>query len=90
MLQIYITERSNVFGCIFKSKTSIKDDLISSLPYHPFVTLGIISEDDYNNSKEKIVDKFNLCVIEKEVNGRDLEIKKLKYFSWLDYLIEIF
>lgn len=88
MLQIYITEKSNVFGYIFKSKTSIKDDLVSSLPYL-FVTLGIISEDDYFNNKEKIVDKFDLCVIEKEVDGRDIKIKKLKYFSWLDYFKSI-
>ena len=66
---------------ITKSKFSVLTDTIFLLPYS-FVIDGIIKKEEWANSKQTIVDRFNLDITDINIDGRKKEYKNIPYFTW--------
>ena len=82
MKRIYIRKPGHETGRVYKSKSSVLDDKVAILGYIGFVTTGLISEDEWQVSQQKIVDRFNLTIVETSFDGRGKVAKNTPYFSW--------
>ena len=86
MKRIYIRRKNEIAGHVFKSHSSIQDDVIAILPFFGFVDKGFITKEEWAKSQERIVDKFEIYVVETEIDGRTKVARNMKPFSWKDIL----
>lgn len=86
MIRIYVRKPGQQYGRVYKSKSSIAKDRIKALGYLSFVLTGLISEAEWAESQQLIVDKFNLQVVETTIDGRSKVARYMPYFSWNEVL----
>ncbi len=66
---------------ITKSKLTLFVDTVAMLP-HSFVRKGLITQNEWANSDTTVIERFNLDIIETNIDGRKKEYKNLPYFTW--------
>ena len=81
MIRIYVRKQNEESGHVFKSRFSVLNDKLSLFPFS-FVLRGLISEEEWANSQESIVNRFGLYITETNIDGRKKLAKSLKQFSW--------
>lgn len=87
MIRIYIRKPGERTGRVYKSKSSILNDRVRMLPWS-FVLKGVIGEDEWAKSGERLIDRFKLYVKETRCDGRTKRVRNnYKYFSWSQVLL---
>ena len=86
MKRIYIRRKNELAGHVFVSKQSILNDKVLILPFIGFVTDGIITEDEWAKSQQRIIDRFKLHVTESYIDGRCKMARNARKFNWKDVL----
>ena len=87
MIRIYIRKPGERTGRVYKSKFSILNDRVGMLPWS-FVLKGVIGEDEWSKSGERLIDRFKLYVKETKCDGRIKHVRNnYKYFSWREILL---
>lgn len=86
MIRIYVRRKNEIAGHVFVCKESIKEDKVMMLPFIGFVTDGLITKEEWGQSQQTIIDKFELYVTESYIDGRCKVARNTKKFSWKDIL----
>ena len=86
MFRIYVRRKNEIAGHVFICKESIKQDKVVILPYIGLVTDGLITEEEWANSQQTIVERFELYVAETYIDGRCKVARNTRKFSWKDIL----
>ena len=86
MFRIYVRRKNEIAGHVFICKESIKQDKVVILPYIGFVTDGLITEEEWANSQQTIVERFELYVAETYIDGRGKVARNTRKFNWKDIL----
>ena len=84
-MYIIIDNKTNIS---YKSKSNIKSDTISQLPYK-FVDVKVIKQTEWANCRDKIVSRYPNRFKVAAIDGRSKASRRLPYFSW-NILIENF
>lgn len=82
MLRIYVRKPGHNYGRVYKSKSSVLQDKVAILGYIGFVATGFITEAEWAKSQQLIMDRFNLTIIETEMDGRGKVARHTPFFSW--------
>ena len=85
VMYIIIDNKTNIS---YKSKSNIKTDTISQLPYK-FVDAKVIKQTEWANCRDKIVSRYPNRFKVAPIDGRSKASRSLPYFSW-NILIENF
>ena len=85
VMYIIIDNKTNIS---YKSKSNIKADTISQLPYK-FVDAKVIKQTEWANCRDKIVSRYPNRFKVAPIDGRSKAARSLPYFSW-NILIETF
>ena len=85
VMYIIIDNKTNIS---YKSKSNIKTDTISQLPYK-FVDAKVIKQTEWANCRDKIVSRYPNRFKVAPIDGRSKAARRLPYFSW-NILIEPF
>ena len=88
MVRIYIRKETDSCGKVFKSKHSIKNDIVASLPWIGFVDKGLITEEEWAKSQQTISSKFSFYISEMTIDGRTKLSRYIRRFSWRDVLLK--
>ena len=86
MKRIYVRKPGQEIGRVYKSKESVINDKVAILSFIGFVTTGYITEAEWAKSQQTIVDKFQLYVVETEMDGRGKVAKNTPFFSWAEVI----
>lgn len=86
MKRIYVRKHGHNIGRVYKWKSSVINDKVAILGFISFVHTGFITEQEWNRSQERIVDKFNLYISETEFDGRSKIARNTPYFSWSEVI----
>lgn len=82
MKRIYIRKKGEESGHVFKSHRSILNDVVAMLPFIPFVQSGIVQQNDWAHCQQTIIEKYDLYVVETNIDGRSKLAKSMKAFTW--------
>lgn len=85
MIRVYIKRKNEIAGHVFIARSSVQKDVVAILHFG-FVRDGFITEKEWNNSQELIVDKFELHITESYIDGRCKIARNAKRFNWKDVL----
>lgn len=81
MLRIYVRKPGQLIGHVYKAASSVLADAVKTLPYE-FVRKGLISKDEWAQSEEPIVQRFNVFITERKCDGRKKLARSFKQFTW--------
>lgn len=82
MLRIYVRKPGHNYGRVYKSKSSVLEDKVAILGYIGFVATGFITEAEWAKSQQLIMDRFQLEIIETQMDGRGKVARYTPYFNW--------
>lgn len=82
MIRIYVRKPGHISGRVYKSKTSVTSDKVAILGYIGFVATGFITEEEWAKSQQLIMDRFQLEIIETQMDGRGKVARYTPYFNW--------
>lgn len=86
MIRIYVRKPGQITGRVYKGKATILNDRVAILGFIGFVATGFITEDEWAKSQERIVDRFDLYVVETKLDGRSKIARNIPYFSWAEVI----